>query len=53
MSVRMIMPTIKSEIKRSSSWQLDHLDPVLVFVCIALLSLGLVGGVGLSKYCRA
>ena len=42
MSVRMVMPTIKSEIKRSGSWQLDHLDPVLVFVCIALLSLGLV-----------
>lgn len=42
MSVRMVMPTIKSEFKRSSSWQLDHLDPVLVFVCMALLSLGLV-----------
>lgn len=42
MSVRMVMPAIKSEIKRSGSWQLDHLDPVLVFVCIALLSLGLV-----------
>ncbi|MCK4704090.1 MAG: putative lipid II flippase FtsW [Gammaproteobacteria bacterium] len=38
----MVMPTIKSEFKRSSSWQLDHLDPVLVFVCMALLSLGLV-----------
>lgn len=42
MSVRMVMPTIKSEFKRSGSWQLDHLDPVLVFVCMALLSLGLV-----------
>ncbi|MES0327011.1 MAG: putative lipid II flippase FtsW [Gammaproteobacteria bacterium] len=42
MSVRMVMSTIKSEFKRSSSWQLDHLDPVLVFVCMALLSLGLV-----------
>lgn len=42
MSVRMVMPTIKSEFKRYSSWQLDHLDPVLVFVCMALLSLGLV-----------
>jgi cell division protein FtsW len=42
MSVRMVMPTIKSEFKRATSWQLDHLDPVVVFVCLALLSLGLV-----------
>ena len=42
MSVRMIMPTVKSEFKRATSWQLDHLDPVLVFVSLALLSLGLV-----------
>ncbi len=42
MSVRMVMPTVKSEFKRATSWQLDHLDPVVVFVCLALLSLGLV-----------
>jgi cell division protein FtsW len=42
MSVRMAMPTVKSEFKRVTSWQLDHLDPVLVTICIALLSLGLV-----------
>lgn len=42
MSVRMAMPTIKSEFKRATSWQLDHLDPVVVTVCLALLSLGLV-----------
>ncbi|MDH5387334.1 MAG: putative lipid II flippase FtsW [Gammaproteobacteria bacterium] len=42
MSVRMVMPVIKSEFKRISSWQLDHLDPILVFVSLALLSLGLV-----------
>jgi cell division protein FtsW len=38
----MAMPTVKSEFKRVTSWQLDHLDPVLVTICIALLSLGLV-----------
>ncbi|MCK5262370.1 MAG: FtsW/RodA/SpoVE family cell cycle protein, partial [Gammaproteobacteria bacterium] len=38
----MVMPTVKSEFKRATSWQLDHLDPVVVFVCLALLSLGLV-----------
>ena len=42
MSIRMAMPTIKSEFKRATSWQLDHLDPVIVTVCLALLSLGLV-----------
>ena len=42
MSVRMIMPTVKSEFRRATSWQLDHLDPVIVFVCLALLSLGVV-----------
>jgi len=42
MSVRMAMPTIKSEFRRATSWQLDHLDPVVVTVCLALLSLGLV-----------
>ncbi len=42
MSIRMIMPKFKSEFKRSTSWQLDHLDPVLVIICLALLSLGLV-----------
>jgi len=42
MSVRMAVPTVKSEFKRVTSWQLDHLDPVLVAVCITLLSLGLV-----------
>ncbi|MDH5611647.1 MAG: putative lipid II flippase FtsW [Gammaproteobacteria bacterium] len=38
----MAVPTVKSEFKRVTSWQLDHLDPVLVAVCITLLSLGLV-----------
>jgi len=42
MSVRMAMPTVKAEFRRVTSWQLDHLDPVLVTVCLALLSLGLV-----------
>lgn len=42
MSVRMAMPTVKAEFRRVTSWQLDHLDPVLVGVCLALLSLGLV-----------
>lgn len=41
MTARMAMPTIKSEYKRTT-WQLDHLDPVLVTICAALLSLGLV-----------
>lgn len=42
MNVRTVMPTLKSEFKRATSWQLDHLDPVVVTVCLALLSLGLV-----------
>ena len=42
MSVRMSMPSVKSELKRVTSWQLEHLDPVLLTVCITLISLGLV-----------
>ncbi|MCW8829951.1 MAG: putative lipid II flippase FtsW [Gammaproteobacteria bacterium] len=38
----MDMPKVRPVVKRATSWQLDHLDPVLVTICIALLSLGLV-----------
>ena len=40
MNARKVMP--KAEFKRVTSWQLEHLDPLLVTVCLALLSLGLV-----------
>jgi len=42
MNMRMAMPKVKPVIKRASSWHLEHLDPMLLFVCIALLSLGVV-----------
>lgn len=42
MTARMVVPKIKPAIKRVTSWQLEFLDPVLLFVCLALLSLGLV-----------
>ena len=42
MSIRMAKLKVKPDLKRITSWQMDHLDPVLVFVCVVLLSLGLV-----------
>ncbi len=42
MGMYMNMPKVRPIVKSVTSWQLDHLDPVLVSVCIALLSLGLV-----------
>ena len=42
MGMYMNTPKVRPIVKRATSWQLGHLDPVLVFVCIALLSLGLV-----------
>ena len=42
MSARMVMPNIKCAVNRASSWHLECLDPVLIFVCVSLLSLGLV-----------
>ena len=42
MSMLMAMPKVRPVIKRATSWHLDGLDPVLLIVCIALLSLGLV-----------
>jgi len=42
MSIRMAKSKVKPDLKRITSWQMDHLDPVLMFVCVALLSLGLV-----------
>lgn len=42
MSLRTVMPAVKSEFKRATAWQLNHLDPVLVGICLTLISLGLV-----------
>lgn len=42
MSARMALPTTKFELRRLFSWQLDRLDPVILVVCLSLLSIGLV-----------
>jgi len=42
MNMRMTMPRVKPIVTRWSSWHLECLDPVLIFVCVALLSLGVV-----------
>jgi cell division protein FtsW len=42
MSLRTVMPAVKSEFKRATAWQLNHLDPLLVGICLTLISLGLV-----------
>lgn len=42
MNTRKVMPTAKAEYRRATSWQLESLDPVVVSICLALLSLGLV-----------
>lgn len=42
MNMRMTMPRVKPIVTRASSWHLECLDPVLIFVCVALLSLGVV-----------
>jgi cell division protein FtsW len=42
MSAPKIKPTAKTEAKRVTSWQLEYLDPMLVTVCLVLMSLGLV-----------
>ncbi len=42
MSMRMTMPRLMPAAKRTTSWQLDQLDPVLVTISLCLISLGLV-----------
>ena len=42
MTARMAMSRVLPAMKRTTSWQLDQLDPVLLLVSVSLLSLGLV-----------
>lgn len=42
MKVRMALLKARPEIRRVFTWQLEHLDPVILLVSLSLLSLGLV-----------
>ena len=42
MSLRMSMPKLMPAARRTTSWQLDQLDPVVVVISLSLMALGLV-----------